>query len=212
MSEAGYNRRAGEMNETYRDAFAALSPAKRAALKKHGIEGPEVINHESSQGPRDVSEFTHLAAPRWEITDAQRRADELTERFDIPPKAAVALLAWIEDEIEREAGKRKAHLLARLAGPLVGMKNPKVSILGLAFACEFRELNISGCGTMREAAKKAGCSAAYISQHANYWADLLEIPRPKGMKSPAARASYKTARKKNHWRHQKCPTPPQPTP
>lgn len=205
MSEAGYNRRAGEMNEAYRDAFAALSPARQAALKKRGIEGPEVINHESSQGPRDVSEFTDLAAPRAEITEAQRRTDELTERFDFPPKVAVALLAWLEDEIEREAAKRKAHGLAAAAGILINATNVTVSAYALAFACEMNSLDIAKCPSMRQAAKLIGCSTAYISALANQYCDLLCLPRPKGMKSAQARASYQTARKGNHWRKQKCP-------
>jgi hypothetical protein len=205
MSEAGYNRRAGKMNEAYRDAFAALTPAQRAALKKHGIEGPEVINHESAQGPRDVSEFTDLAAPRVEITDAQRRADELAERFDISPKVAAEMLIWIEEEIEREAAKRKAHGLAAAAGILINAANVTVSAHALAFACEMNSLDIAQCPSMRAAAKKIGCSTAYISALANQYCDLLCLPRPKGMKSAQARTSYQTARKGNHWRKQKCP-------
>jgi hypothetical protein len=205
MSEAGYNRRASKMNEAYREAFAALSPAQRAALKKHGIEGPEVINHESSQGPRDVSEFSDLAAPRPEITDAQRRADELAERFDIPPKAAAEMLAWIEEEIDREAAQRKAEGLAAAAGILINAANVTVSAYALAFACEMNSLDIAKCPSMRAAAKKIGCSTAYISALANQYCDLLCLPRPKGMKSAQARTSYQTARKGNHWRKQKCP-------
>ena len=89
------------------------------------IKGPQVINHESSQGPRDVSEFTDLAAPRPEITDAQRRADELAERFDLSPKAAAEMLIWIEEEIEREAALQAERLQVaqlRLEPRLVGQR------------------------------------------------------------------------------------------
>jgi hypothetical protein len=205
MSDPAYQRRAGKMDEAYRDAFAALSPALRSALQKRGIKGPETINHESSQGPRDVSEFTDLAAPRPEITDAQRRADELAERFDLSPKAAAEMLIWIEEEIEREAAQRKAEGLAAAAGILINAANVTVSAYALAFACEMNSLDIAQCPSMRAAAKKIGCSTAYISALANQYCDLLCLPRPKGMKSAQARTSYQTARKGNHWRKQKCP-------
>lgn len=205
--EIPYTRRAAAMDKEYVAAFAALPPAKREALKRLGIEGPELNDPESHQGTRDVSDFVNVSAPLPSLSDRQRLSDAMGERFGFPPKTAAALLEWIENEIEAESQKRKAHLLARVAGALVIAKNVKVSFMGLAFACEFGELNISRCGTMHLAAKRIGCSPAYISQFANYWADLLEIPRPKGMKSAEARASYKAARKDNHWRKQKCQTP-----
>lgn len=206
MSENGnYARRAALMDEAYKMAFDQLSPAALERLRQHGIKGPDVIRHESAQGPRDVSEFTNLAAPRPEITDAQRRADELVERWDCPPKVAAEMLAWIEEEIDREAAKRKAHGLAAAAGILINAANVTVSAYALAFACEMNSLDIAKCPSMRAAAKKIGCSAAYISALANQYCDLLCLPRPKGMKSAQARTSYQTARKGNHWRKQKCP-------
>jgi hypothetical protein len=80
--------------------------------------------------------------------------------------------------------------------------------MGLAFALDFKELGRLGYGTMRLAAPLVRCSPAYLSQCANKWADLLEIPRPKTMKTAEARESYRAARKANHWRKQKCPQKP----
>ena len=206
-ANVAYAARAAAMDREYEAAWAAMPENTHAALARRGITGPEVIEHVSRQGSKDVSEFVELAAPARDFTDRERLADDLAERFTLPPAEAAKLLLWVEGLIEAESDRRRALMLARIAGPLVREKNVKVSVMGLAFAAQFGELTISGFRSMREAAQNLGCSAAYISQYANQWCDQLEIPRPAGMKSQRARDSYKTARKGNHWRNQKCPTP-----
>jgi len=83
---------------------------------------------------------------------------------------------------------------------LLAEKNARVSLVGLVFACGFSE------STMRAMALNIGCSPASISQAANRWCDFLGGPRPPGMKSTAARASYRACRTKRHWRRNPKPT------
>lgn len=203
VPECSYMRRYLERDREYIDAFRALSKIQRKAMAKRGITGPELNDPVSDQGACDVSDFYELSAPEASISDRQRLEIEFIERFHFPPRVATALIQWIEAQIEIEATLRRANLLARVAGALVLASNVKVSVMGLAFACEFGELNISKCSSMAEAGRRVGCSTAYISQQANFWIDLLELPRPKGMKTAEGRASYREHRKKNHWRNAK---------
>ena len=203
-ADAHYAERARAMDRDYEKAFAALPTPTREALARRGITGPECIAHESRQGEKDVSDFVDLAAPPPKFTERQKLATELLERFSIPPAELPALVLYLESVIDTEADFRRAHTIARLAGRLIDEKNVAVSIMGLAFAAEFRQLNISNTASMRAAAKKLGCSPAYISQYANMWCDELGLPRSPKMKSAAARKSYQKARLEpdGHWRNQ----------
>jgi len=200
-----YQARAAKMTREYVAAFDQLTPAQRQSMKRRGVAGPVVQDYETDQGECDVSDFVEIASALPPISDHARLADALAERFGLAPAMVAQLIPWVEIEIDREADFRRTVLLGRIAGGLIGHENAKISIVGLAFACGLDALRNRGWTSMRVAAKAIGCSPAYISHFANAWCDLLELPRPSGMKSAPARASYQKARQANHWRQQKTP-------
>jgi len=205
-----YADRAEEMDTEYLDAWRKLTPAMREKLRKRGINGPELNSYESKQGSRDVSDFVELKAPLPPITERERLSDEIAERFGLEPEAIHGLIEFFLAEIEREAERRKTDYLARVVGPLLYEDNVKVSVYGLAFALNFKELARNGITSMHAAAKIISSSPAYISASANNWCDVLELPRSPLLKSGEARKTYRTERRKNHWRTQVCQMPPKP--
>jgi hypothetical protein len=58
--------------------------------------------------------------------------------------------------------------------------------------------------TMAKAARVIGCTRSHLSQLANKWADLLDLPRPGTLKRDEARESYRENRENDHWRNRKC--------
>jgi hypothetical protein len=199
-----YIARAEEMDAEYVEAFEELSPTLRETMRKLGVDKPELNDPESKQGSRDVSEWVELQADALSLSEEQDFAYCLSEMFDIPPSTAARLLPWLMKAVEREVARQKSDYLGRVVGLLLREANVKVCVMGLAFAMEFKELERMGLTSMRRAAPRVGCTASYLSQHANKWCDALELPRPKCMKSQEARETYSEERKNNHWRHQTC--------
>ena len=210
---ASYAQRSAEMDREYRRAFASLPPARLAVMKRHGV-GEALENwHGGNQG-RDVGDYKNLREPLPTVSDRDRMLEAMAEMFDLPPATTVKLIGWVEGEIARESAVCQAKTLARVVGGLIGAGkmgrkskswNVAASVEGLLFTGCFSALNSVLDGqTMRERAKRVGCTTAYLSSMANMWVELLDLERPKGMKTQQARQNYSTARKKNHWRDQKC--------
>ena len=201
-----YIGRADDMDDEYVKAFEKLSPALREAMHKIGIEGPALNDPESKQGSRDVSEWVELKAEEPDLSEDDDFLFRLSELFDIPPATAKRMLPWLWKAVEGKVRQQKGDYLGGVIGMILMEANVKVSVMGLAFALGLLELQThrADISSMRKAAKFVGCTPSYLSQHANRWCDTLDLPRPKCMKSQAAREAYSEERKTNHWRHQVC--------
>jgi hypothetical protein len=203
-SDTHYLRRSAAHDKNYIAAFRAMTPEDRAAQRRAGITRPELNDHYSHQGTVDVSDFTEVAAP--EENPRERLADILAEDFGVPPAFAAALVDFIGELVEHESANRRRVAVARVTATLLIESNVPVSLTGLAFAVELNALNSERfrSKTQAEAARHLGCCRQYVSEAANKWCDMLELPRPNGMKSSKARITYSTERRGDkHWRARK---------
>lgn len=201
-----------DANAEWQVWWKQLSPAERNKLIAQGITGPASDTHKvSGHSPHEEGDAAEhpRAAESFDFTklDDQQASltDELVSRFDLPPSLAAEVARWHAEGLKQAATAANANYIARIAGPLITEANPKVSIAGLAFACNMGALN--GLGSLREFAKEIGVSPEAVSKKKRFWEKELHLPRGPHSKSAAACAALSAAQQTKHWRKKKASAP-----
>lgn len=127
--------------------------------------------------------------PEDAIEDKIREAVMPTTLTDVQIQRIVACF---RDEEHKTPPFAKA--VRNLAAILATCERSVAKRWGLYFALD---LQMTRHLTMERVADHYGITDSAISEEANKWIDMLDLPRPRAFKSQEARKSYRAARKAN---------------
>jgi hypothetical protein len=185
-----------------------LSPAERKRLQEQGISGPPSDTHKvSGHSPHEEGDAADhpRASSGFDFTNLDSSVaavvGQLVEEFHLPPDLALRLAQWHLAAVEAASTTVRANYIARIAGPLIREPNPKVSVAGLAFACNMAALN--GLGTLRQYALINGLSPEAVSKKKRAWERELNLQPGPHSKSAAACEALSKAQQTKHWRKKK---------
>ncbi|MEI6715990.1 MAG: hypothetical protein WCO60_19745 [Verrucomicrobiota bacterium] len=190
----------------YADFEANLTPEERKIAGSAAV--PELEGH-ISYGVSPIGDASDAEVASY-CPDMALECDTLVERLaemledmgERPLEVAEKLVKFIGALVDREAAKRSANGLQRVAATFLYTSNAKLSAAGLAFAVGLDAMN--GFGTMAEYAASIGVSRQAVSKVAKQFQEELDLPPSPHMRSDAVCETYSEVQKTNHWRSKTC--------
>jgi hypothetical protein len=181
-----------KLKQAWDDFKAGLHPDERSRLETQGITGPIKRPYEESKG----SDLMFEAARRDSGMMAQVDRDEALEMLD----SVIEVLSE-EEIIERLDSGRRAHAAAAVQSALrlvlcelFTRKKVNLELSCLARAIEFP---MGQEGTVREIARRSGCSFQNVHAKETAWRKRLGLPRASHQKSPKSSKAYSRSNRRN---------------
>lgn len=191
-----------EQDERCREAWRTAPKSFISAAARLGI-GMDLAKKTGAAIEYDATR--HSASYEVDLSGMiDRTVDFLIEKHQ-DEKLVRDVVASLEEPMQREAERVKAHTIVRIVCFLVNC--PKGNVLARIHAILHAIPGLAeseNFGSMRESARVCGVSPEWMSQSREKWCDFLGVPVPvKGQKSDVAKSKY---RSRISWRHRTMQT------
>lgn len=164
----------------------------------HCVGSPLASFSDDESTDRDASEFNEASCDPVFPTD--NLSDILAEQFNdlkLSKATCAAIAEWHEKQIQTARESALALNIRAIVAMFMSPGNLSLRAWALAFAAG---LDAAEGRSMTEVARELKVTRAAVSKETNRWADLLNLPRSRYLKSEQARESYSEVQKTNHWR------------